>query len=455
MKLTLTNTLTPAIALASLLAAGCSSDDDGGTNQPPMNPANVTAGVDSLGLTTLASLLEDTGLDTVLAGTGPFTLFAPSNAAFAALDADTLAFLTDPLNVADLEAALRYHVVAGDVSSAAASALSSAVTNNGADVIIDSVDGSLYINDARVATADSIVGNGRIHVIDSVLLPPAGIAAALTDRGFDNLLAAAAASSLDLTAAPITVLAPSDAAFETFATNAGAADFADFLAGAAQVDVDALLNAHIVSGAGNTASAVVTAGDATSAGGSLLYFGAVTGMAPTVDGIDITAFNIPTTQSLIHEIDGVIATRDEVVTVIAGETDLTALAANVTAITGLDTTLNGLPAATIFAPTDAAWADPALTALQNGSNDALLEEVLRYHVVADALQAREVITTSSVDNIDSDTITITVTGGVVTLSNGDTGAEVTGDLVETDLFARNAIVHKIDTVLLPPGFVLP
>ena len=161
MNLTLSNVTTPALALAAILAAGCSSDDSNDTTPPTPDPANVTAGVTSLGLTTLATLLTDSGLDTVLEGTGPFTLFAPTDAAFTAMDPTYLAFLQDPTNVAVLEDTLRYHLLDGDVTSTAAAALSSTTANNGDDLNIESIDGSLYLNNARVANADETVGNGR------------------------------------------------------------------------------------------------------------------------------------------------------------------------------------------------------------------------------------------------------------------------------------------------------
>lgn len=461
MNLTLSNVTTPALALAAILAAGCSSSDDD-SSTPPSDPASVTAGVDSLGLTTLASVLTASGLDTVLEGDGPFTLLAPTNAAFDALDPATLAFLTDPANVLVLEDALRYHVLDGAVSSTDAAALSTTNANNGDALNIETVDGSLYLNDAGVANADVTVDNGLIHVVDSVLLPPMDIATALAERGLDNLAAAAAASTLDLSAAPITVLAPSDASFEALAVAAGEADFADFLLNTPQGDIDALLNAHIVSGAGNTATAVVGAGDAASAGGSLLFFNLDAGSAPTVDGIDITAFNVPTTQSLVHEIADVITVRDSVVDV-ATAAGLTTLVGNITQVDAsqsndLAGTIGTAAALTVFAPSEAAWADAGLVNLQDGSNDALLEQVLRYHVVADAIQAKEIATLASVDSLDADPIAISVdaTSGVITLTGDAGGAnEAMPEVTTGNVFAVNAVVHVIDTVLIPPGVTLP
>ena len=151
--------------------------------------------------------------------------------------------------------------------------------------------------------------------------------------------------------------------------------------------------------------------------------------------------------------------RDSVVDV-ATSVGLVTLVANITQVdsmNGLIATIDGAPALTIFAPSDAAWADAGLVNLQDGTNDALLEEVLRYHVVTDAIQANELATLTTLDSIDSDAIGISVDGaGVITLTGDAAGANETMPIVETtNVFAVNAVVHVIDTVLIPPGVTLP
>ena len=120
---------------------------------------------------TLATALEKTGLIATLKGTGPFTVFAPTDEAFAKLPAGTLeSLLAKP---EQLKAILLYHVVAGNVPSAAAAKLTSAKTVNGAEIRIMPMGSTLMINDAHVAAADVKASNGVIHVIDKVILPPA------------------------------------------------------------------------------------------------------------------------------------------------------------------------------------------------------------------------------------------------------------------------------------------
>lgn len=120
---------------------------------------------------TLAAALQAAGLIETLKSKGPFTVFAPTDDAFAKLPAGTVETLLKPENKEKLKAILLYHVVAGDVTSAKVVKLTSAKTVNGQDVKISVVDGTVMINDAKVVKADIAASNGVIHVIDTVLLP--------------------------------------------------------------------------------------------------------------------------------------------------------------------------------------------------------------------------------------------------------------------------------------------
>ena len=106
-----------------------------------------------------------------LKGSGPFTVFAPTDAAFAALPAGTVDTILKPENKAKLTAILTYHVVAGKVMAADVVKLKEAKTVNGAMVAVKVDGGNVMINNAKVTTADNEASNGVIHVIDTVLLP--------------------------------------------------------------------------------------------------------------------------------------------------------------------------------------------------------------------------------------------------------------------------------------------
>ncbi|MEO1245363.1 MAG: fasciclin domain-containing protein [Pseudomonadota bacterium] len=121
--------------------------------------------------TTLAAALEAAGLIDTLKGDGPFTVFAPTDDAFAALPAGTVENLLKPENKDQLVAVLTYHVVPGKVKAADVVTLDSAATVNGKSVSIEAGDAGVTVDGANVVTTDIMASNGVIHVIDAVILP--------------------------------------------------------------------------------------------------------------------------------------------------------------------------------------------------------------------------------------------------------------------------------------------
>lgn len=131
----------------------------------------VTVAVEAGSFKTLATALEAAGLIATLQGSGPFTVFAPTDEAFAKLPAGTVeALLNDK---AALTRILTYHVVAGRVTADQVVNLTGAQTVAGIRAEIKVKDGSVYVGGAKVVTTDILASNGVIHVIDTVMLPPA------------------------------------------------------------------------------------------------------------------------------------------------------------------------------------------------------------------------------------------------------------------------------------------
>jgi uncharacterized surface protein with fasciclin (FAS1) repeats len=120
---------------------------------------------------TLVSAVEAAGLVDTLKGPGPFTVFAPTDEAFAQLPAGTLESLLKPENKTKLQKILTYHVVQGKVMSKDVAKLRSATTVEGGKLSIKAAKGGVMVNDARVTKTDIMASNGVIHVIDKVLLP--------------------------------------------------------------------------------------------------------------------------------------------------------------------------------------------------------------------------------------------------------------------------------------------
>ena len=120
---------------------------------------------------TLTAALQAAGLVDTLKGPGPFTVFAPTDAAFAKLPAGTVEMLLKPENKAKLTRILTSHVVAGKVMAADAAKLTSAKAVSGETLTIAAHDGGVTIDKAKVVKADIAASNGVIHVIDTVILP--------------------------------------------------------------------------------------------------------------------------------------------------------------------------------------------------------------------------------------------------------------------------------------------
>ncbi len=184
--------LVPALAIAIAACSSAASPSAAPTTAPTATPASTAATSPSIApsasaaamakdivetateagsFKTLLTAVQAAGLVETLQGKGPFTVFAPTDAAFAALPAGTLdGLLKDP---AALKKVLLYHVVSGSVTADKVVGLTSATSVEGSPVAISVKDGTVYLNDsAKVVTPDLMASNGVIHVIDKVILPP-------------------------------------------------------------------------------------------------------------------------------------------------------------------------------------------------------------------------------------------------------------------------------------------
>jgi uncharacterized surface protein with fasciclin (FAS1) repeats len=166
-----------AMVAAATTLLGFSVGAGAATSADPTKDIVGTA-VDAGNFKTFVSLLEKSGLDKMLMTGGPYTVFAPTDDAFANAPASMMnAFAND---AALLKSALLYDIVAGDVSSTAAKTIHSTPTLNGAMLGLSVVGDSVYANNAKVVSADLLATNGRIHSIDTVLMPLASYSG--TDR---------------------------------------------------------------------------------------------------------------------------------------------------------------------------------------------------------------------------------------------------------------------------------
>jgi transforming growth factor-beta-induced protein len=401
--------------------------------------------------TTLVAAVEAAGLAETLAGEGTFTVFAPTDEAFAALPEGTVeALLEDPQGA--LSEILLYHVVDSVALAADVVTLDSVTTLNGNDVTIEVVNGGVVLNGSvNVVMTDIIASNGVIHVIDAVLLPPSdeptqSIAEIAVENGsFNTLVAALDAAGLVETLSgegAFTVFAPTDEAFAALPEGTVEALLED----PEGLLTDILLY-HVVDGIA-TAQAVIGLESVTTLNGNDVTI-EVVGEGVVLNGsVNVIMTDIMATNGVIHVIDAVLLPPAEEPTQSIAEIAVEAGTFN-TLVAALDAAglvevLAGEGSFTVFAPTDEAFA-----ALPEGTVEALLEDpeglltdILLYHVVDGVAYAEDVVTLESVTTLNGADVTIEVTDGGVVL-NGYV------NVIVTDIMATNGVIHVIDAVLLP------
>ena len=458
------------VSLLFLQACGSSNTSIHETDTPidttpePTATTIVDVAVADGNFTTLVAALQATGLDATLSDTsGSFTVFAPTDDAFALLGQETIDALLNDLDT--LTNILTYHVISGEVDAAAAIASAGNLVEmvNG-DMVGLSLDGdNLLVNVATVTITDIQADNGIIHVIDAVLMPLADRAeptlnivdTAIAAGSFDTLVSVLQTTGLDAALADesrsFTVFAPTDEAFAMIDAETIAALLAN-----PDVLTDILLQ-HVVEAevlsttafslngqSAETLSGVAIPVSINSALNSLSFGGA------TVTVKDIYASN-----GVIHVIDMVVVADVElpapamsIVDVALANGNFTTLVAALQA-TGLDTVLDDPESNfTVFAPSDDAFALLGQETINSLLADtAALTEILLYHVLpgATVLQDGAVTIAQSVDSIVT-----TANTQDVSLSFTDGTLYVNKSAVSlTDITADNGVIHVVDQVILP------
>jgi transforming growth factor-beta-induced protein len=389
---------------------------------------------------TLVAAVSAAELAEALKGEGPFTVFAPSDEAFAKLPEGTVeSLLEDPTG--QLARILLYHVVPGKVMAADVSDGLVAETLRGAEVSFSVSDGKVMINDAEIVATDIETSNGVIHVIDSVILPPADIVDVAVGAGsFNTLVAAVQATGLEETLrgkGPFTVFAPTDEAFAKLPEGTVEALLAD-----PEALADILLY-HVVPG--KVMAADVSDGlEAETAQGSTVSFAIHSDGAPAINDALITATDIEAFNGVIHVIDTVILPPADIVDTAIAAGSFETLVAAVQAA-GLEEALRGDGPFTVFAPTDAAFAKlPAGTVEALLADPEALANILLYHVIDGKVMAADVSDGLEAATLQGSTVSFAI--------HSDGTPAINGALITaTDIRASNGVIHVIDTVILPPA----
>ena len=459
-------------AVAMMGLQSCSDTEDPlSTNLPGMNDdvAGGDSGTESIAaiasanenFSTLVTALSEAKLVETLSGEGSFTVFAPTNDAFAALPEGTLeSLLADPEGA--LKDILLYHVVGSKVDAAAVVELTEAETLNGAKVTIEVVDGKVILNgSAEVTTTDLMANNGIIHVIDAVILPPTEPAAseeppktkepaqtiaaiASADENFSTLVTALSEAKLVETLSgegSFTVFAPTNDAFAALPEGTLESLLAD-----PEGALKDILLYHVV-GSKVDAAAVVELTEAETLNGAKVTIEVVDGKVILNGSAEVTSTDIMANNGIIHVIDAVILPPEEpaqsIAAIASADTTFSTL---VTALTEakLVETLSNEGSYTVFAPTNAAFA-----ALPEGTLESLLadpegalKDVLLYHVVGSKVDSEAVVTLTEAETLNGAKVEIEVVDGKVILDGVATVTTV-------DIEASNGIIHVIDAVITP------
>jgi len=411
----------------------------------PLPKTIVDIAIEDGRFTTLVAALQAADLVETLQGEGPFTVFAPTDDAFAMLPAGTLDDLLKPENKQKLTDILLYHVIAGKVMASDVTGLTEAMTILGKNAAVKIEGGKVFINDAEVIITDIEASNGVIHVIDAVILPPTEeqamdiVDTAIADGRFTTLVAAVQAAGLVDTLkgeGPFTVFAPTDDAFAKLP--AGTLD--ELLKPENKQKLSDILLYHVI--AGKVMAESVTDGlIADSALGTSLFFKLDMGNA-YVNEAQIIITDIETSNGVIHVIDTVILPKDIVDAAIFNkfETLVAALQA-----ADLVDTLKGEGPFTVFAPTEEAFKalpEGTLSSLLLPENKQTLTNILFYHVISANVLAADVVKLESADTVLGQPVSIKVENGKVFINDAE--------VIVTDIKTTNGVIHVINAVLLPP-----
>ena len=453
--------MTMAVLLMAipLFTLSCSDDDDPPKVEPcSQNIVEVAQGTPDL--STLVSAIVAAELVDVLSGPGPYTVFAPTNAAFAKLDPATLNNIIATPSL--LTALLQYHVVSGEVYSGDLSPGPVQTLLSGQTVEVGISGGMVTLNgSATVVAADVCASNGVVHVIDEVLIPEefnpntlaqivAGspdhtiLLSALGKPELAGLLAAASDPTADLT-----VFAPTDAAFEAVLAALGKVSIDDI-----PVELlNEIVSYHILGGA-------VTSDQLTNGDVPTILAGIPGGPDPefvTVDLTDgvkintanVTAADLKAVNGVAHVVDAVLLPSyvaysvGTVAEVVLFEKDFTILAAALRKAELLETVATA-PALTVFAPDNAGFVAAGITSL-DGLEKEDLTPILTYHVLGAVVKAAD---------LPANGIAATLNGGNIYLGYLNQGRVLVNGLTEitaVDIEKSNGVIHVINRTLVPPA----
>jgi len=305
--------------LASVSFMSCSEDSDEVTLEPTPTTNTIIDIAQGDDFTTLAAALDRVSLTATLNGAGPFTVFAPTNAAFTALLADLAISGLDEVSDDVLTEILLNHVVSGtvmstDLTAGYVSTLATGAQDTKVSLLVDLTDGVKLNNTATVTAADVVADNGVVHVIDQVILVPNVVATAVANPNFSILVAALTDERLAKADfantlsgdGPFTIFAPTNEAFTALlASNEEWNGLADIPA----ETLEAVLKYHVIVGDNINASEITDGAKPTTFEGNTFVINTTDGVVITdVAGKEsnVILADVQASNGVIHAIDRVL-----------------------------------------------------------------------------------------------------------------------------------------------------
>lgn len=462
------------LLLSSLVIfPSCGDDDVVEPIIPPATPNAVEFASSNADFSSLVAAVSRAGLVETLSGDGPFTIFAPTNAAFQALldsNSDWNSLEDIPVDV--LTTVLTYHVVAGnvkstDLSTGYVTSLSSTPYNVNASLFIKTASGVIINGTTTVIGADNEVSNGVIHAVDQVILPPNVVTFATSNPVFSSLVAALTRTDLmtDFVAAlsgegPFTVFAPTNDAFQALL------DSNDDWSSLTDVPVAVLedvLKYH-VTGAGNVRSTDLTNGQEVPTLLEENFTIDLTNGAKIIAGANtanIILTDVQGQNGVVHAIDAVLLpaafaqTDPNAVEFASANPDFSILVDAVVKA-GLVETLSGDGPFTIFAPTN-----DAFVALLNSNPDwnslddipsATLAAVLTNHVVVGDVRSTD-LSTGYFHSVSPTPFNGNINTSLYISTEEGVKINGTSSVISADNVVSNGVIHAVDAVILPADIV--
>lgn len=433
------------------IISSCSDDDDNNST----NSKTITdIASETANLSTLYTALQASGLDDALDAGGPFTVFAPSNDAFAKMDPDELnTIISTPSLLVSL---LQYHVVAAEVFSDDLTNGPVQTLLSGQTVDVSLAGGGVTLNGtSNVTDADIDASNGVIHIIDEVLIPEDFVAQtivqiAASNPNFSTLVAALSKPELsDLLAAAndptqdLTVFAPTNAAFDATLELLGKESIDD-------IPVELLkeiVTYHILGTAVFSNQLTDGAEVETLLPGETVTVDLSDGVK--INDAEVVLADVQAVNGVIHAVGGVLRpsfvdySLGTVAEVVLFNNDFTVLAASLRRADLLEAVAK-TENITVFAPDNAAFVAAGITSLDDVS-DETLDAVLKYHVLTSVVKSTDLPTNGVVPTLEGGNIYFGMLFNQVVRINGST------EIKNVDIEKSNGVIHVIDRTLVPPA----